>query len=113
VGGDVGEGLGPVLLDPGRGPAGGGERRLALCRSPGCVDVHGSGGSRCLHGGAETLELERWAGLGGMVGANSKPLSRPADAAPEQRMVGVVSGQRGVRAYLEEGKGKLWAQSRI
>jgi len=66
VGGDVGEGLGPVLLDPGRSPAGGGERRLALGRRPGRrggVDVHGSGRGGSRHGGAETLALA--GGIGG------------------------------------------------
>jgi hypothetical protein len=81
VGGDVGEGLGPVLLDPGRCPAASGERRLALGRRTrrrgrrrGCVDVHGSGGGGSRHGVAETLGLA--GGIGGngwRLGANSKP----------------------------------------
>lgn len=82
VGGDVGEGLGPVLLDPGRGldGGGGGERRLALegRGRGGAVDVHRSGGGGARHGGAGRGGNPRVGGrdLGGrMVGANSKPLS--------------------------------------
>ena len=79
MGGDVGEGLGPVLLDPGRSPAAGGERGLALGRRTrrrgrrrGGVDVHGSGGGGSRHGGAETLVL-----AGGIGGGWLAPIRNP------------------------------------
>lgn len=117
VGGDVGEGLGPVLLHPWRGPHGPSERRLALRRFPrrqwgrrGGVDVHGSGGGGSRHGKrVETLELG-----GGIVGNGwrqfetlSPPFSTVATSR-EKRMDG-GSGQtvRETQCGLENELGGL------
>lgn len=101
MGGDIAEGLGAVLLDPGRGPTAGsgGERRLALGGRPrrrrGGVDVHRSGGGGSRHGvaqrEAETLELEE-----GIGGNGWRQFETPLAASP-WRGEEMEDGQRGQR----------------